>query len=148
MIIKNVKGFSLINKFVKVQPEGFTLIELILVTALIGTLVFLVASLPNSIALMGRSQRIGVAREIASKQLEEKRELKYANISYGDQNVVDSRLNLLPKGLGTVSVKDCDLLVCTQGELAKEVSVTISWKENGKDQSVTIKTLVGQEGLN
>ena len=63
--------------------------------------------------------------------------------------IIDSRLKLLPGGSGKVEVSDCDSeTVCTNGEQLKKVTVTISWKDSGKDQKIVLDTLVGVGGLN
>lgn len=124
------------------------MVELLLVVVTVGFLVFLIGSLPNSIRLVGKSSNLSTAREIALKQIEEKRELKYPNLSYGDQQITDSRLSLLTFGSGVVSISDCDPAICTQGELVKAVTVTITWQENGRDEKVTLKTMVSENGLN
>lgn len=121
------------------------MIELVLVLVAAGALVFLVGSLPNSINLIARSRKVSIAKEIASKQIEDKRQLKYANLTYGDQTFADSRL---PGSSGIISVKECDQAICTSGEPIKEVTVTVSWKESGKDQQVELKTMISENGLN
>lgn len=131
-----------------IKQKGTTIIELVLVVLGVGFLVLIIGNLPNSLTLVGRSQKVSLAREIAARQIEEKRQIGYANLTFGSEPVVDARLNMLPYGGGTVEVADCDVNLCVNGESAKSVSVEVTWKENGKDEKVTLKTLVAQEGLN
>ncbi len=127
------------------SKKGVSMIELVLVFAIAGALVFLVGSLPNSIKLIASSQKVSIAREIASKQIEEKRQLKYANLPYGEQAFTDSRL---PGSSGIVLVEDCNPSICSLGELAKEVTVTVSWDENGQNRKIELKTIISENGLN
>lgn len=133
----------------KVKLEsGFSLIESLLVTVMVGVIVVLMANLPNAMNLVNKSKHSSLAREIASKQIEDKRTIQYANLVNDNSPIVDSRLVLLPEGSGVVIVEDCDPLICTNGEQIKQVTTTVNWKDNNKPQTVTLKTMIGEEGLN
>lgn len=108
----------------------------------------LMANLPNAIGLIGRSRHLGLAREIAAKQIEDKRATSYINLVNDTSSVSDPRMALLPTGSGQVLVEDCDLSICTNSENIKQITVTINWMENSKQQSVSLKTLIGEGGLN
>lgn len=127
--------------------QGSTLIEILMVVVCIGLLVVLITNLPPSIALIGRSYHQSLAREIASKQIEDKRIIPYENLAIGETVITDTRLSLLPSASGKVKIDNCNILVCTQNEDMKEVTVTINWKEISKDQEVVIKTLLTKGGL-
>ena len=45
-------------------------------------------------------------------------------------------------------VADCDPLICTNLENIKQVAVTVQWKEGSKDQQVSLKTFIGEGGIN
>ena len=130
------------------NERGVTLIETILVVLALGFMVILMANLPNALGLITKSKHVGVAREVATKQIEDKRSVSYINLVNGTTNVSDSRLSLLPQGLGQVEVSDCDLLICTNSESAKLVKTTITWKDGGKTQTVVLETFIGERGLN
>ena len=130
------------------REKGFSLIESLLVTVVLGSIVFLMANLPNAITLMSKSNHLSLAREIVSKQIEDKRAISYVNLANGSQAIVDGRLNLLPNGSGTVLVEDCSPSVCTNGEHIKQVTVTLSWIDNKKTQNTNLKTFIGEGGLN
>src|SRR3990167_8935944 len=126
--------------------SGFSLIESLLVVVIIGSIVFLVASIPNSMMLIAKSKHASLAREIAVKQIEDKRTLDYSNLVDDNSPISDTRLNLLPQGAGTVVVADCDPQVCTNGEHIKQVTVTVSWQDN-KPQTITLKNMIGEGGI-
>lgn len=130
------------------RSTGFSLVELLVVITLLGFLVFLIASLPGSIRLISRSHNLSTAREIASKEIEDKRAIQYLNLANGEVAVNDHRIGLLPAGSGITSVADCDPQVCTKGENTKVVTVTVNWMESGKQQQVVMKTLISEGGLN
>lgn len=133
---------------VKPSEKGFSLIELLLVIAVLGSVVFLLASLPNALMLIGKSKHMSLAREIALKQLEDKRSINYSNLVNDSSEVNDIRLSLLPQGSGTVEVLDCDSSICTQGENVKQATVTVNWRDNNKPQTVILKTMIGEGGIN
>lgn len=130
------------------RERGVSLIEALLVIVIVGTLVFLLANLPNALGLISKSKHLSLAREIATKQIEDKRTINYSNLVNDNSAIVDSRLNLLPQGAGTMEVKDCDPLICKSGEKIKQIVVEVSWKDNNKNQKVTLSTMIGEGGIN
>lgn len=130
------------------KEQGVSLVEILLVMALVGFLVLIIANLPNSIGLIGKANHQSQALKIASKAIEDKRAVSFANLASGTSPLSDSRLNNLPQGAGQVAVEDCDVTVCTQGEIAKKITATVIWKESGQNQQVNLQTLVAEGGLN
>ena len=130
------------------NTRGVSLIEILLIITTVGFLVLLIGNIPNSINLIGKASRQSIAREIASKQIEDKRAITFANLANGTLEVVDSRLATLPSGSGTVTISDCDLAVCNNNEVAKTLEVVITWKELNDTEAVKLNTLISQEGLN
>lgn len=116
--------------------------------SLIGVLILLLANLPNAMGLISKSKNISLAREIAVKEIEDKRSLSFINLVNDTSPISDSRIVLLPQGSGTVTVDDCKVEICTNNEPVKEVKVTITWRENSKDQEITLNTFIGEGGLN
>lgn len=127
---------------------GTSLVEILLVIATVSFLVILIASIPNALNLIGKSRHASVAREVASKTIEDQRAISYINLANGQSQISDSRINLLPSGGGTVEIADCPETVCAMGENIKHIKVVVSWKEAGKDQQVKMDTLVAEGGLN
>lgn len=130
------------------QESGVSLIESLLVVVIIGSIVFLIASIPNALMLIAKAKHVSLAREIAVKQIEDKRMVSYANLVNDNSPIQDSRLSLLPEGAGTVGVTDCDPSVCTNGEHIKQVIVAVSWQDNRKAQNITLRTMIGEGGIN
>lgn len=131
-----------------INEKGISLIELLLVVITIGSIVFLIANLPNALNLISKSKHLSLAKEIATKQIEDKRTINYANLVNDNSPIVDSRMNLLPKASGEVLVEDCDSHICTSGEHIKQITVMLTWKDNNKTQTITLKTLIGEGGIN
>jgi len=99
---------------------------------------------------------MNLAREIAVKQIEDKRAIDYADIALGSSAVSDYRLGMLPRGSGTVTVGvedeegewvNCDASICANGEDVKQLTVTVNWHDN-KPQTITLKTMIGEGGIN
>lgn len=130
------------------MEKGFSLVEALLVVAIIGSAVFLIANIPNALMLIAKSRHVSLAREIAVKQIEDKRTISFDNLVNDNSPIFDTRLNLLPQGTGTVEVTDCDPSICTQGENIKVVTITVNWQDNSKTQTVFLKTMIGEGGIN
>lgn len=130
------------------KQKGNSLIESLLVIVMVGIIVILMGNLPNAINLMSKSKHLSLAREIATKQIEDKRSINFVNLVNDNSAISDSRISLLPSGNGNVVVQDCDALICTNAESLKQVIVTVNWKDNAKPQTITISTFIGQGGLN
>lgn len=130
------------------NERGFSLIESLLVVVIVGTIVFLLASIPNAMMLIGKSKHLSMAREIAAKQIEDRRTVSYINLVNDNSPIADNRLSLLPWGSGNVVVEDCSEQICTNEEHIKQVTVTVTWKDNSKLQNVTLKTMIGEGGIN
>lgn len=128
--------------------RGVSLIETILVVLALGFIVILMANLPNALGLIQKSKHLGVAREIATKQIEDKRATSFINLVNGTTDISDSRMNLLPAGSGQIDISDCDPAVCTNSEAIKKIRATVTWKSSNKDQTVTLETFIGEGGLN
>lgn len=149
---KETTNYELItNNF----QSGFSLVETILVIAIAGILVLLLANLPNALGLITKSKNLSLAREIAAKQVEDKRNINYSNLVPDTTTLspsTESRLSLLPSSSAVVKVEDCDPeqnpLFCPNNEHIKIVSIDIKWKESGKEKSLSLKTFVGEGGLN
>lgn len=130
------------------KQQGNSLIESLLVIVMVGIIVILMSNLPNAINLMNKSKHISLAREIATKQIEDKRSISFTNLVNENSSISDSRLPFLPNGSGSVVVQDCNAQICTNSEDIKQVIVTINWIEFNKSQSVSLNTFIGQGGLN
>lgn len=143
------------------DERGVSLIESLLVIVILGSLVFLMANIPNALILMTKSKHLSLAREIAAKQIEDTRMVDYISLSLGSSAIVDSRLSFLPQGSGTVIVgvrneatEDpddwiiCDPSVCTDEEELKQIKVTVNWVDNNKPQVLTLDTIAAPGGIN
>lgn len=134
------------------NQRGVSLIEALLVMVVLFGIVLLMENFPNAINLINKSKHLSIAREIATKQIEDKRATNYLNlVAPSLTNItqsVDLRISLLPSGSGIVEINVCDPLICTTAEEIKHIRVTINWKENDKNQTIRLDTLIGSGGLN
>lgn len=128
--------------------SGFSLVEYLLVIVMVGIIIILMANLPNAFNLMNKSKHLSLGREIVAKQIEDKRAISFSNLANGSIALDDLRINLLPGGSGTVVTEDCDPNICTNSEHIKQVTVTLNWQDNNKLQTISLKTFIGEGGLN
>lgn len=129
------------------RAAGFSLVELIIAVALVGVIVLIVANIPNAISLVTSSQSESKIREVAARKIEDIRIGGYDNLANGTTAISDVRLNSLANVAAFTVVGDCPSTICANGELVKEVRITISWNENGGPKTYQVMTLVGKDGL-
>lgn len=130
------------------KEYGESLLEVLLVVVLVGVIVILLANLPNAMNLINKSNHLSVAKEIAAKQIEDKRAMNYANLVNDSVAIVDSRISHLPSGSGLVLIEDCPVLICTNAEHIKQITVSVTWKDNNKTQKTELRTFIGEGGIN
>lgn len=130
------------------KETGASLIEFLLVVVMVGIIIVLMANLPNAMNLINKSNHLSLAKEIASKQIEDTRTIKYENLVDSNNPISDSRLALLPHGAGTIVIQDCPSQICTNGEDIKQVISTVTWMDLNKTQTVQLNAMIGKGGLN
>jgi len=126
---------------------GFSIVELVIVIAVAGAIVLVVANIPNSIGLIGKSKNESIAKEAATQKIETVRGQTYSNLANGTTPILDQRVSTLPGGTGTTSIEDCPISICPTAQSIKKVTVTISWTEKNAPKSVILTTLVSDGGL-
>lgn len=131
----------------KVSSKGFSLIELIMAIFLTGIIVLVIANIPQAIKLITGSQSESKIREVAAKKIEDIRLMGYDNLANGTTPVSDPKLKGLTNVSGNVLISDCLLELCPNGELAKKVSVVITWNEDTEPKRFSVTTLVAKGGL-
>lgn len=130
------------------NQRGIFLLESVLAVIVISGIVFLLANIPNSIALINKSKHLSIAKEIAAKAIEDKRSLDYSNLAQGTNiPVTDSRIDLLPSGTASITVALCGQVLCPNSESAKVVSVIVDWKESDKEQQFKMDTIISEGGF-
>ncbi len=129
------------------NERGVSLIESLMVVVFVGIIVSLLANLPNAMSLIGKSQHLSLAREIAVKQIEDKRAINYLNLVNDITPISDARISSLPQGSGEVKVEDCDSSICTASEPIKKITVEVLWVDNQKQQQIRLETFIGEGGL-
>lgn len=127
--------------------RAFSIVELVIVIAVAGAIVLVVANIPNSIGLIGKSKNESIAKEAATQKIETVRGQTYSNLANGMTPITDSRVASLPGGTGTTSIEDCPASICPTAQAIKKVTVTISWTEKNAPKSVILTTLISDGGL-
>ncbi len=126
---------------------GFSIIELVMVIAVAGAIILVVANLPATINLIGSSNHEAVAKDIAQQTIEDYRSKTFANLANGSYSLIDTRFNKLLGGTGMIVIEDCPQTLCLNGESVKKITVTVSWTEKQEPKSVILTTLVAEGGL-
>lgn len=135
------------NKTALTNSNGFSLIELIIVIFLAGAILLVIANIPQVIRLVTGTKYESIVREVTAKKIEDVRLTGYDNIANGTTSISDPRLNSLPNLAGTALIEDCPLSICTNGELAKQVTITFTWSDNSEPKRFSVVTLVSKGGL-
>lgn len=134
----------------KLNKLGFSLTEIVIVIALAGVIVIVLANLPSTLGLIGQSNHQSLANQIIDQKIEDLRSQGYDNISNGTTMISDSRLNQLPGSTSEVIIGDCPTLsptICTSNEDVKQVSIKITWNETKGPKEVKVVTFIGKGGL-
>lgn len=129
------------------SEKGTSLVELILVVVIVGFIILLLSNLPSTLKLIGDSKNNSLVREIVSKKIEGLRLQTYDNLANGSATFLDPRLSSLNSATATQNIEDCPLTICTNGELIKKVTVTVTWLEGGKPRKLEMDTLIAKGGL-
>lgn len=132
--------------------NGFSLVEILLVIGIVAFILLIIGSLPSTFGLIGNSNHQSLAKQIATKKIEDLRSLGYDNICDPTGGpctdpITDSRLISLPKSSGNAIISVCPINVCTSSEKVKQIEVTINWSDSGKDQSIKLSTFISKGGL-
>lgn len=129
------------------KDKGVSLIEVVLVVVLIGLMILVLTNLPQALGLIGGSKHEALARDIASKKIEDIRSLGFDNLGNGSSPILDNQLAQLTGSSAQSLIEDCPVNVCSSNEQVKKVTVTVSWLEQGKLRSATVVTFVAKGGL-
>ncbi|HLC88375.1 MAG TPA: prepilin-type N-terminal cleavage/methylation domain-containing protein [Patescibacteria group bacterium] len=127
--------------------KGFSLIEVLIAVFITGALVLVIANIPQAIKLVTGSQSELKVKEVAAKKIEDLRLSGYDNLANGATSISDSKLNGLANVSGNVLISDCTSPLCPNGELAKQVTINVTWTENTEPKRFSISTLIAKGGL-
>lgn len=127
--------------------KGFSIIEVLIALFATGAIVLVIANIPNVLTLVRGSQSESKVREVAAKKIEDIRLSGYDNLANGSTALTDPKLNSLAGFTGVVLTEDCPVDLCTSGEVAKKITITITWSENTQPKRFSVTTLVAKGGL-
>lgn len=127
--------------------KGFSLVEVIMGVFIAGIMVLVIANIPQAVKLITGSRSEAKVREVTAKIIEDLRLSGYDSLSDGSKAIVDPRLNSLNSVSGVVLTENCPVEICTSGEIAKKVTITITWNENIEPKRFSVTTLIAKGGL-
>ena len=124
------------------DQNGFTLVELVATIAVLGIITLGIANLFYSIQYIQRqSNYLDRATRAAQRQVEVLRNNSYNSLPLGEINFTNQLPDSLPNDRsGTVQVSE-------PSPGLKRVDVTVSYNDGGKQQQVTLSSLIGVIGL-
>lgn len=124
------------------DQKGFTLVELIGTIAVLGIITLGVANLFYTIQYIQRqSNYMDRATRAAQRQVEVLRNNSYNSLPLGDIDFTNQLPDSLPSNrTGTTHVSE-------PSPGLKRVDVTVSYNDGGKQQQVTLSSLIGVIGL-
>lgn len=121
--------------------------EILLTIAGLIFLALLVASLPPAISSITKSRHTSIAKDVALERVEVLRKTVFLNLANGSYDFTSTDLNKLPSPQASYQIDDCLPAICTQGENAKQIKVTVAWQEGPSSQKVELTTLLSEGGL-
>lgn len=128
------------------QANGTVMLELLVTTFLVGSVaisIFLALAYGYKITVaVNREQLVG---QIAASEMEKIRTNGFANLTVPYNGPLLSnppRLNLLPNAEASTQIN-----LYLNNPALKEITVTVSWTEQGKNGSKSFTTLVSEQGL-
>lgn len=120
------------------SARGFSLIEIIVSLFIISILIIASQTILFGTPLTQLAKDQDIALTIARNELESVRSGGYDSVP-ATGSFSDSLLSSLTSGAGTITVS-------AYNAKTKHVTVTVTWSERGKSQSVSLDTLVTQTG--
>ena len=136
-----------VMKTYKLNPKGFSIVEIIIVVTIIGLLVLLISNLPTVLTVNTDSRNSSIAMEVANKKMDELRRQTYSNLTNGTAQFSDSSLDDINKAAATLNIEDCPVTICTNNEEAKLVTIEIAWNEANGKKTVNLETIIAQGGM-
>ncbi|MDO8570486.1 MAG: hypothetical protein Q7R97_02775 [Candidatus Daviesbacteria bacterium] len=130
-----------------IKEKGISLIEIILVAAVVMVLTLLLGTVPSAMSSINKSRHNSIAREIAAKQIEYLKRQPYINLAEGVNSFADINLDKLSGSSSSYEIKACSASVCTNGEDVKEVKVSVFWNEVKEPSKVEFTTLIYAGGI-
>ena len=136
------------SKRICAHEKGFSLVELVLVSAVVIFLATLILNLPSAISSINKSRHRSIAKDITARQIDYLRKQLYAvGMANGTSAFADPSLISLPFSSAQYSIEDCPAQTCGSGNEAKMVKVTVSWNESGDAKSVELTTIMAEGGI-
>jgi Tfp pilus assembly protein PilV len=129
------------------RERGFTLMELVVTAAFMGTVIVAISGLFIGLRQINRAaNNYTIASQVAQQLMEKYRNTPYASITVGTTNVTTSALGSYPSLLAPRSATVAVTQVNANG--IKQVDVTISYQDRTGTKQVQYSTQIANKGLN
>lgn len=126
----------------KLPQGGFTLVELVVATVVIGMMIIALSNLAIAIdAVQRQNQRITKAGRIAELKIESLRNQHYNALSDGTIDFTSELPSDLP------SPHSAQVIVTSPTEDIKRLDVTVTYKDGKNTRNVKLSALIGNIGI-
>ncbi len=122
------------------KRPGFTLIEVLLSSFFFIALITILLSSSGTLLNTRKTNLETVAAKIASKQIEDLRNMAYTSVASGP--ITDTDLSKLPQGAANKTVTNYQ----SSADI-KDVLITVTWTENSAAKQLKMETLIYKNGL-
>ncbi len=143
LLKSKVKGQK--SKVLLVTFPAFTLIEVLLSVFFLIAMVTILLSASGTLLHTRKSNLETIAAKIATKQIENLRNTDFDSLP-GSGTFSDTELPQLPQGVANRAITNATIDSQVEPDV-KDVSITITWTENGIPKQFKTETLIYKYGL-
>jgi hypothetical protein len=124
-----------------VQPNGYSMIDVVISLFVIGVVLMIYAAASNTVVLNRNAKHQDLALRIANSQLEDLRHTAYNSLP-ASGSFTHALLGSLPSSAASMTITDYN-------QSTKQLVVTVTWQEpgNSNTRTVTLSTLKTRGGL-
>ena len=128
------------------KRAGFTLVEILLALFLFTAMITILLSASGTLLHTRKSNLETLAAKIATKQIENLRNTDFDLLPPGSDTFSDTELPQLPQGVANRAITNATIDSQVEPDV-KNVSITITWTENGIPKQFKTETLIYKYGL-
>lgn len=125
-----------------IEEKGFTVLEVIVATAISGVLLLSLVTLVNSLNVVNdRARDLTIVNALAENKIESLRSVSYVGLADGVTDFTDE----LPDFITGAKSATYTLSSPTAG--IRQMDMTISFQDRGATRTLTYRTLIGELGV-
>lgn len=126
----------------RLTSEGLTLVEVLVTIAVAGVVVIALNSIvTNYLHISGRGRFLNLANSYVEGKVESLRNLGFNSLSSGTTNLTSELPAQLPRQ------RSASMTVSNASAALKQVDITVSYFDEGKNNSYSYTTYIGEIGV-